>query len=394
MENIGSEGNIQDVVQQLSARATIAEQLNDASIDQIIAFDHHQTIISCNKTCANKWNVEKDTIIGKTITEALPGFAENQEIRKAIRSALSGFKVFVPHESGSYNGAYYEHHFIPLKQEDDTVTAVLVVIHDVAHRIKAENELQRLNKELLAKHSELKELNKEILAFAHIAGNDLKLPLRKIYSFAEIIIQDEGASLTTRAKSYCRKIQSAAQKMGLLTDEIGSLSIIDPETFKQEEIDLNLVLQVVKSQIKNQIINKGITIEAQSLPRISGSRAHLEKLFYSIINNIIRSHTGDWPLIIRITSDVVEGKDVGHSVAYEHKRYQVLQFSGNDRIADAAIIPNMFSLCNYISNPHPQGGSSIELPMSKKICEMHDGYIIAENSQDTGVIFSCYFPIA
>src|SRR5690606_37127874 len=107
---------------------------------------------------------EKKFLIGKPLQECIPLFKKNEILQAAIERSLQGFKMFVSHEKGSYKNDYYEHHFIPIKEEQQKIKAVLVIIHDVAHRIKSELELIRLNKELQKKNDELNELNKDVLA--------------------------------------------------------------------------------------------------------------------------------------------------------------------------------------------------------------------------------------
>lgn len=267
---------------------------------------------------------------------------------------------------------------------------ILVIIQDVAHCIKTENKLDSLNKELLYKADQLKELNKELYTIAHIAGNDLKGSLRKIYSYAEIALRDEGASMTNRAKSYCRKIQSAAQKMSLLTDDIGSLAIIDPETFKRDETDLNIILLHVKNQLEYRLLNKSITIDTQPLPAIQASELQIAGLFHNIIGTYIRVKAEDRPSVITITSGIVEGKGIDHPAVNDQKAYHLIRFSDNSGGFTITDTDSLFILYNYAL--HPQDKIGMELLVSKKICEMHGGFIMAESTTGKGNRLNCYFP--
>ncbi len=261
------------------------------------------------------------------------------------------------------------------------------IMYDITRSIQTEQELNRLNQELLYKTNQLKGLHKELHALAHIAGAHLKEPLRKIYSYAEIALRDEGASMTSRAKSYCRKIQAAAQKMSLLTDDIAALTLIDPEAFKREETDLNIVLLQLKNQMEHQLQNKSVTLQAALLPVIQASEILIFKLFHSIIHHYIRVKNEDLPWVINIAGSTIEGKNSNHPAAQD-RLYHCIRFSLTGNTTEPAA-PPLLSLCDYAF----QDKAGMELPLSKKICEVHGGFMKAENTSKE-YTFSCYFPMA
>lgn len=123
----------------------LAELLIDENIDQVLALNTGLEVIVWNKACELATGIKKEDIIGKPVIDFLPEMQQDIAMAEALDAATRGYKSFVPHGLGD---DYTEKHFIPLKNDSDTVIGILIITHDVAHRIKAEQELKTLNKSL------------------------------------------------------------------------------------------------------------------------------------------------------------------------------------------------------------------------------------------------------
>ncbi len=129
----------------LQQQRDLAEMLNDASIDQVLAINTDFEIIAWNKTCETETGFAKADVIGKPIMEIFPLLRKDDNMLRGFKQALLGYKCFVPSDEQHYRAGYYEHHLVPLRKES-TLIGVMIIIHDVAHRIKAENDLKEINK--------------------------------------------------------------------------------------------------------------------------------------------------------------------------------------------------------------------------------------------------------
>ena len=144
IDNKNVKDKITNEIKILESRVRLAAELNDASIDQIIAIDAEENLIACNHACGQLWNADKDAVLGVKLATAFPELYNCTDIEKAIAGALEGYKYFVSASQADYGKGHFEHHFVPLKDAGGNVTGVLIVIHDVAHRVKAEQELKQL----------------------------------------------------------------------------------------------------------------------------------------------------------------------------------------------------------------------------------------------------------
>jgi signal transduction histidine kinase len=370
----------------------LASVLNDASIDQILALDTDLHIIAWNKACEQTTGIPKTAAIGTLFTELRPAASGFPAIMEAIEIALKGSKSFVPWEKGSYGGGYFENHFIPLKEggEHGPVTGVLNIIHDVAHRIRAKKELQALNRALVAKNKELKQKTEELANFNWIASHDLKEPLRKIYTFIEMVATKEGQKISDSARSNLRRAQSAVQRIGLLTDDIVTFSQVTAPDEQLSEVDLHQLLLVAQHRHQKTIEDTGAVIAVEPLPVITGYANLLRHLWYHMLGNALKFHTPGVAPQVHIGYTYVAGKIVGLPEAVPDDYYHCISFKDNGIGIDPAHSEQIFGMFQQL---HPRGaykGTGMGLPICRKIVEAHEGFIAVESSTGRGATFYCY----
>jgi len=379
-------------MQEMDNRVHFTEILNDANIDQVLAYDIHKRVTSCNKTCEIKWGIIKGKVIGKNLLESFPSFTNSNAVVEAIDLALAGFKVFVPHDKGRYDEGYYEHHFIPLKDENEKVMGAMIIIHDVAHRIKAENELKQLNKALVKKNKELKQKNAEVLAFSHVTSHELKEPLHKIYSFIEMLLRDEAANLSDKGKFCFKRIQATVQRMGLLSDDMLAYYTLNKTIMQQEELNLNHTLLIAKHNLAEQIAETDTRIDAAELPSVRGYRSMLTQLFQNIISNAIKFCKPGVVPHIRIDVSQEKGNTIKHIDALPDTMYYKIYFRDNGIGFDPKHSERIFRMFERLHrDTYP--GNGIGLANCKKICELHQGFITAQSIPGEGSTFDCFLPV-
>ncbi|WP_276133956.1 ATP-binding protein [Polluticoccus soli] len=371
----------------------LADMINDASIDQVLAFDTQMQVISWNKTCEQFSGISKNEIMGRNLIEFFPEINNHEEVIKAIDMAMRGFKTFVPAGKGSYGGGYFESHFIPLKDDRGEVFGVMNIKHDVSHRIKAENELKNLNKALVRKNKELKQTNADLLTFTHVTSHDLKEPLRKIYTFVEMILTEDGRQLSEKSKGYFKRIQSSAQRMGLLTDDLLTFAQVNDDDTEREETDLNQLLQHAKVQLDNVIARKKAIIESGELPNVTGNAKLLTQMMVSIISNALKfQEEGSVPHIV-INATIANGIDLKHPDALDGTNYHRISFKDNGIGFDSKYTNKIFQMFQRLHSSSKYFGTGIGLALCQKILDKHNGFITVESEPGKGSTFNVFLPV-
>ena len=368
------------------------EMLIDSSIDRVMAIDNNWNIIVWNHTSELISGISKKKVLGKNLKEVFPVIRNDQEIMDAIKLAFQGQKSFLPFQINSFNRHNAENHFIPLKDQQNNVIGVMNIIHDVAHRINVEKQLQKLNTALEKKYKQLEKANSDLATFTYITSRDIKEPLKHVYTSLELLIKKEGAMLSNMSKGNLRRTQGSLNKMNLLLDDITTVSSISTRSEPLSEVDLDKILSETTELLKNKINEKKAVIESVTLPVIRGYKNMIEHLFHHILDNALKfQDENNIPQII-INCEQVVGEREEKNELLPGQEYLKISFQDNGigfHPEDSVRIFNLFEKLN----DRKFHGSGVGLTIARKIVEAHDGFIEAKSTPGKGSVFSCYFPI-
>ncbi|MGN6419996.1 MAG: sensor histidine kinase [Pseudobacter sp.] len=328
----------------------LAEMLNNSSIDRIMAINPDYNIIAWNSTSERIAGINKDDILGKNLLDVFPAFAEDMEMMTAIRHAFSGRSGFVPAQAQRFNRHYFENHFIPLRNKYGEIAGVMNIMHDVANRIRVEQELQQLNIMLNRKFRELERASDELATVAYITSRNIREPLKHVYSSIELLITHEGQVMSDGGKANLRRIQASLNRMNLLLEDISTLSGITQPEETPEPVDLNLVLQEVLQKLANKIIVLDAKIEVSTLPVITGYKHLLHNLFEYLVTNAIRFRNSDRRLQLSITSTDTDLNVKAPAGATQYK-YSRISFIDNGRGFTREDAASMFLLKIILQAP-------------------------------------------
>ncbi|WP_207512648.1 sensor histidine kinase [Longitalea luteola] len=374
------------------ALANLYEILNDCSIDRVMAIDDQGRVIAWNKTAAAVTGIEKEDIVGRYYFEVFPQLQEDPEMIEAIEFAMRGKKTYLPARPGLLNRQNYENHFIPLKDDDGHVKGVMNIMHDVSHREKAEKKLQQLNEALELRYRQLETASTEMATFTYITTNDIKEPLRHVYTAFELLMKSEGNALSNGGKANIRRIQASLNRMNLMLDDISALSQINSFNQERKTIELDEIFNHAVYKLQHKIAEKQAVVTAGKLPAIRGYKEMLQTLFYNLIDNSLKFQApGNQPRVT-ISSRLVQGDELPAGFRSTNKTMVLLTFTDNGIGFDPADAHRIFIMFEKMHPKSQYHGSGMGLAIAKKIVEAHDGIIQAISQLNDGATFECYLP--
>ena len=143
----------------------------------------------------------------------------------------------------------------------------------------ANEELVFQNDEKGKRATELSIANKELEAFNYVSSHDLQEPLRKIQTFAALILEKENQNLSDNGKYIFKRMQNAANRMQQLIQDLLSFSHLNSAERRFEPTNLNYIINEVLLDFKDKMIelaeeNYGVDIKKKFSTKpsdISGS---------------------------------------------------------------------------------------------------------------------------
>ena len=352
---------------------SIAANLPNAIITIV---DHDNKFILAEGEGLYKTGQSTATLIGKTQEDSLDSeaYAKVKEFRKR---AFEGEVIL--HET-EYKDVQYLVRYIPLRNEQQEVYAVITISLDVTDIKKAGVEINALNESLEKKVAErtnqLEAANKEMEAFSYSVSHDLRAPLRIIHGYADILKMDHAASLDSEGHRLLGVIVNNIRQMGVLIDELLKLSRLG-----KKEINLRTtnMIKLVHDVLREQPMDiTRIKFKINDLPDALCDGILMKYVWTNLISNAIKySGKSDTPEIeiSAVTEDdhvvyALKDNGIGFDMKYSHKLFGVFQ---------------------RLHKKSEFEGTGVGLALVQRIITRHNGKVWAEAEENKGATF--YFSL-
>ncbi|MFC1902938.1 ATP-binding protein [Chloroflexota bacterium] len=242
---------------------------------------------------------------------------------------------------------------------------------EVTERKCAEEEIIKANTELAA-------VNKELEAFAYSVSHDLRAPLRSIDGFSQALIEDYPDRLDEQGKDYLQRVRSASQRMGVLIDDLLSLSRVTRSEMRHETVDLSALAQSIAEELQETQPERQVAFVIASGLTTSGDPQLWRLLMENLLSNSWK-FTGYHPKArIEFGATRSDGKEAffvrddgaGFDMTYADKLFGVFQ-----RL--------------HAQDEFP--GNGVGLATVQRIAHRHGGQVWAEGEVGKGATF--YFTL-
>lgn len=268
-----------------------------------------------------------------------------------------------------------------IKDENGTPITVIGIIQDINEQRKFEEELK---KQVAQSTEELRRSNDDLLHFASVVSHDLREPLRKIKIFNALLRDEKNTDFNEKGQKYISKVDQSAERMNNIIEGILSYSTVDKNTQTKEKIDLNEVIEDIKTDLELVIKEKGAILNTGNLPVIEGAPILITQLFYNLIQNALKFSKADRPprVIIRCYETILNNEDAVKIVIKD-----------NGIGLDAAFAERIFTAFERLNSKDQYEGNGLGLALCRKIAKRHHGTITATGEKDNGAEFTVILPL-
>lgn len=227
--------------------------------------------------------------------------------------------------------------------------------------------------------TELEASNRELEAFSYSVSHDLRAPLRGIDGFSLALIEDCGNQLDPAGHEYLHRIRRAAQRMGLLIDNMLRLARVTRSEMHYAHVDLTALAASIAADVGQAHSPARSIIHVQPDLSAYGDQALLRIVMENLLENAFK-----------FTSKTPQPRiEIGAERQMERLVYFVRD---NGAGFDMAFAGKLFGAFQRLHREEEFPGTGIGLATVKRIIRRHGGEIWVESAVGKGTTFFFTLP--
>jgi light-regulated signal transduction histidine kinase (bacteriophytochrome) len=236
--------------------------------------------------------------------------------------------------------------------------------------MSAEDELKQLR-------AQLKRADDDFTQFVRVVSHDFTEPLQIVLGYADLLATRYRDQLDGDADRYVVGIQSGAQRIRALIDDLLVYSRLDRKPLRVEKVDSGEIIDDALDVLSERIEREAATIRMDAHTTVVGDANELSRLFRNLIDNAIKFRSADPPEIRILATREQDGwcfcvRDNGIGIdRAEHRR--------------------VFEMFQRLHTQAEYPGTGAGLAIGKKIVDRHGGRIWVDSAPGLGSTF--YFTI-
>ncbi|MCD6456078.1 MAG: PAS domain S-box protein [Methanophagales archaeon] len=338
--------------------------------DVMIMADTNFTIERVNKAAEELVGKPKEEIIGMKCYNVFHNI-DNPPKNCPLKKSLKTKKVETIERYEPNFGRYFSEKSSPVLDENGEIIKFVYLMRDITERKRAEKELEKYTKEL-------ERANRDLEDFTSTVSHDLQAPLRSIQAFSMLLSEDYADVLDETGRGYLNKVKEAVERMGVQIEDLLTLSRVGRKFIEVETVDMNELLEEIKTDLSARIGERGGEVVVGKLPLVSTQRVWMKELFTNLIDNGLKFNRADKPKV---------------EVNCEEREQDYLFTVRDNGIGiEEKYQANIFNLFERLHSTSEYEGTGAGLAICKKIVEGLGGEIWVESRPGEGSTFFFTIP--
>jgi PAS domain S-box-containing protein len=256
---------------------------------------------------------------------------------------------------------------------------IYAAARDVTEKRLAEEEIEKLNRELKRRVGELASLNQELEAFSYSVSHDLRAPLRHIDGFARLLRRQAADGLDEKAGHYLGTIEESVGQMGNLIDQLLAFSRLGRAEVRSATVDLEALVWEAIRDVERDTNGRDVRWTVGALPPVTGDEALLRQVFINLLSNAVK-YTSPRAVASIEVGCLPEGSE------------EVVCFVRDNGVGfDMKYVDKLFGVFQRLHGAGEFEGTGIGLANVRRVIQRHGGRTWARGAVDEGATF--YFSL-
>ena len=264
------------------------------------------------------------------------------------------------------------------RDEADASVRSIGMVHDITERKKAEEEIKRLNEDLLARNEQLEYANKELEAFIYSVSHDLRAPLRHISGFTNLVMKNIADKIDDKGKRYLSHIYIGAEKMSRLIDDLLNLSRFSRKEIRRRELNLSEMAASIITELREADPSRNVEVDIKEGLIVFADQGLIEVLLQNLIENA-------W----KFTAKTEHARIEFSAIEQDGKIFYYVRDNGAG--FDQQYAGKMFWPFHRLHPESAFNGTGIGLAIVDRIIRSHGGKVWAEGTERKGA--TIYFSL-
>jgi PAS domain S-box-containing protein len=316
----------------------------------------------------------RDMLLGKKPQDVLlPG--QFEPLIRQLQRVLQGEMFSTEVQRKGYD---LVSRFVPLKDEQKNVYAIMIIVLDVTDLKRAERHISELNADLerriVERTEQLASANRELEAFSYSVAHDLRTPLRGVAGYATMLAEDYADKIDADGQRFLQELQYNTEKMGALIDDLLTFSRLGRKPITKAQVDMNFLVSAVLADLPRH----NASIEARNLEPVIADASLISHVLINLLSNAVKYSSRKPNPKIEIASQ-------------RHNGMVIYTFRDNGVGFDMKYADKLFGVFQRLHTDEEFDGTGVGLAIVQRIIHRHGGSVWAEARPDEGATF--YFSL-
>ena len=271
------------------------------------------------------------------------------------------------------------------RQSTNIATANQQLTEQIIKRRQAQELVCKLNQDLQQRAIDLEATSQELRAFNYAVAHDLKADINRMAGFSQAIQEDYADVLNLEAKGYLQSIQTATDRMAVLTNALLRLSQVTHWELQYQSVDMSVLAQEIIAKLKQATPQRQVEVAIRPKLVVQGDRELLNIALENLLGNA-------WKYTSKKSNARIE---FGWSDSKD-KILNLPRFSSNNVVYfirdngvgfDMNYADKLFNPFHRLHTATEFEGTGIGLSTVQRIIHRHNGQILANGVPEKGATF-------